>query len=175
MDKQNEIWKPVLGYEKLYEINESGVVKSLVKKGGRSTRPERLMVVHINHTGYPFVFLSKTGITKRALLHRLIAIHFIPNPKKYPHVNHKNGITTDFSIENLEWCTTKYNQLYRYRVLKKHSPLRKLTPQQVTYIRQNPNKSSAELGREFSISESSIRAIRTGKYYNDNRSLDLTL
>lgn len=58
---------------------------------------------------YPRVKLSLNGKQSNWLLHRLIAIHFIPNPDNFPEVNHKNGVKTDNRIENLEWCTTQYN------------------------------------------------------------------
>lgn len=64
-------------------------------------------------TGYSQVSLAiASGKSKTFRVHTLVATEFIPNPNSYPEVNHKNEVRTDNRVENLEWCTHKYNSNY---------------------------------------------------------------
>ena len=58
---------------------------------------------------YPQVTLTHDMKEKRLLVHRLVALAYIPNPENKPQVNHINGIKTDNHLSNLEWCTAKEN------------------------------------------------------------------
>lgn len=103
-----EIWKDVIGYEGLYSISNFGRIKSFFKRGSgvnfkKPTSPK-------NH--YPAIILYKNGNFKTIYMHRLIAIHFIPNPENKPCVNHINKNKHDYRIENLEWVTHVENSLH---------------------------------------------------------------
>lgn len=109
------ITKSVIGYEGLYLIDNIGNVVSLPKKNGsRFVNKYNILKAKVNKLGYKEVALSKNGKTKIMLLHRLLAIHFIPNPNNFPQVNHINGIKSDNRLENLEWCTVSYNTKHAY-------------------------------------------------------------
>ena len=109
-----EIWKPINGYEGFYEISSLGRVRSLYRKVkcGKChiTIKEHLLNPQIcNTNGYYMVMLSKEGVSRRFLIHRLIAEAFIPNTANKPFIDHINGIRTDNRIENLRWCTNREN------------------------------------------------------------------
>ena len=106
-----EVWRPVRGYEGLYEVSNYGRVKSLK----RNTAHERIMKPIKDSYGYLIVCLNKNGKQTNKKIHRLVAEAFIPNPNNLPQVNHKNEIKTDNRVENLEWCDNKYNTRYGTR------------------------------------------------------------
>jgi subtilase family serine protease len=99
-----EIFVPIKGFELSYKISNYGRVfslsKNIIKKNTLGKR------------GYYTVDLSLNGKRKNVKIHRLIAIHFIPNPECKKYVNHIDGIKTNNSISNLEWCTAMENNVH---------------------------------------------------------------
>lgn len=116
----NEIWKPIKGYEGLYEISNFGRVKRL-PKWTRATYPfllkEKIMSLSHDKNGYAVLILTNAeGHKKMEKVHRLVAIAFIDNVFNYDQVNHKNEIKDDNCVSNLEWCDAKYNSNYGTRL-----------------------------------------------------------
>ena len=99
-----EIWKPIAGYELLYEVSNLGRVKSLK----RNTTVGGIMKLQINR-GYVQVSLCKQGRHCTKKLHRLVAEAFLPNPYAKPEVNHKDGNKKNNRVSNLEWSTGSEN------------------------------------------------------------------
>lgn len=98
--------KKIEGFEH-YLIFSDGRVKNTITNKFRKI--EKLS------NGYNRVVLCKDGVIKRCLLHRLIGVAFIPNPKNKKTINHKNSIRNDNRICNLEWATNSENQKHSYR------------------------------------------------------------
>ena len=61
---------------------------------------------------YYQTILYKNKSCKSYYIHRLVAEAFIPNPKNLPFVNHKDENKQNNCVDNLEWCTQKYNINY---------------------------------------------------------------
>lgn len=102
-DLPGEIWEPVIGFPK-YEINPKGI---------RSAKTHEILSSQLSSYGYPSVSLYiDTNIKRKIRLHIAMAKQYIPNPNNFPVVNHKNGIKTDYRIENLEWTTQSLNMIH---------------------------------------------------------------
>lgn len=99
-------WLPVVGYEGLYEVNQWGQIRN---KDGRIMR-QRLK--RAKYTVYKKVSLYKNGEYKHLYVHRIVAQAFIPNPKGFEMINHKDEDGTNNVVDNLEWCDRSYNATY---------------------------------------------------------------
>lgn len=112
--EQEEIWKPVVGYEGLYEVSNLGRVRSLRRTveysdGRVFTYQPKILVCTAHNKGYLMVRLRKNKITKSYLVHRLVALTFIPNPQNKPEIDHINTIRTENCVNNLRWVSRKEN------------------------------------------------------------------
>ncbi len=105
-----ELWKPVIGYEGLYEVSNMGRVRSLPRivsdKNGKRTRhlKGRILTNVCAQTGYHFVSLHKNEKRYgRRTVHRLVMETFNPTDDESLIVDHVNGIRNDNRLENLRW------------------------------------------------------------------------
>ena len=104
-----EIWKDIQGFEGIYKVSNLGNVLSLnYRKQGYS----KLLTPKCNNCGRLWVELRNNGVVKQYLIHRLVAMAFIPNLNNYPEINHIDENPKNNKVTNLEWCTREYNIRY---------------------------------------------------------------
>ena len=72
----------------------------------------KVIKIQKNNKGYYVVNLYKKGKGKTKLIHRLVALAFIPNPNNLPEINHKDENKQNNMMDNLEWCERNYNNNY---------------------------------------------------------------
>lgn len=125
-----EIFKSVVFRNQVYEnyeISNFGTVRSvdrdnafiganaLVSYRTVQKLSGKVLKQKTNKDGYKYIGLSNHGKTLYAKIHRLVAETFISNPNNYLVVNHIDEDKTNNRVDNLEWCTTKYNNQYGSR------------------------------------------------------------
>ena len=108
------IWKPIKGYEGIYEVSDTGLVRSCERVicdsyhktnklyGGKLLNPT------LNKKGYLQVTLNNKT-QKTYGIHRLVAEAFISNPNNYPVVNHIDENKQNNNVENLCWVSRSTN------------------------------------------------------------------
>lgn len=138
--KPMETWKPIKGYEGYYAISNYGNVVSVMFRNNRLNKPKLTTVKPTdNGHGYLIVGLNLNGNRKNYYLHRLVAEHFVDNPKGLLYVNHKDYDTNNNLFTNLEWCTQKENVQYSVERMKKPKSKCKPTNTGEKYIRYTGN------------------------------------
>lgn len=114
----NEIWKDIAGYEGLYQVSNFGRVRSLDRVDSENHyRKGQIMKQKMTKgpgrgAGYMRVGLRNGKKQKEYLVHRLVAMAFIPNPCNLPQINHRDGCRANNCVDNLEWCDAQYNLSY---------------------------------------------------------------
>lgn len=158
-----EIWKDIKGFEGKYQVSNFGRVKSLerLRKGKCNSFvkvKEKILKGKIDKDGYIEYALccGKHNKMKCYKAHRLVADAFIPNPDNLPQINHKDENKMNNYVDNLEWCTAKYNinySIYRQSWL--------ILYKNILY------KSVKDCSRQTGISHTTIRNhIKNNKPYN---------
>lgn len=165
-DIDGEIWKPVVGFEGLYEVSNMQRVKSLKRKKHGIVIPI-LLRSGKHQFGYPKFTLCKNGKLYYYQLHRLVAEAFIPNPNNLPCINHIDCNPENNNIFNLEWCTHSHNSRHAYitgRLNKsgEKNSMAKLTPESVMDIFNYKGKSKYMM-QKYNISQCTFSDIKTGR------------
>lgn len=111
-----EDWRTVEGYPN-YKVSSLGNVKSIdrivIRNGNKTKLKGKILKPKIEKNGYLRVTLYNGRKDFATFsIHRLVALAFIPNPNNYLCVNHKDENPQNNNVNNLEWCTHKYNSNY---------------------------------------------------------------
>lgn len=111
-----EIWKDIVGYEGLYQVNECGNVKSLsrtITKGNITyVTKDKILKQSVDSVGYPYVNLSDYKKQKTFRVHQLVAVAFlnhIPDKHKGLVIDHIDGNKLNNMTTNLQLITNKKN------------------------------------------------------------------
>lgn len=176
---QEEIWKYIPGYEGLYKI--SCTTLTIIGNPRSDARFKKHRIEHFVRPSYPLKdgkpwyplihFRGRDGLFHTYFMHIIVASMFVPNPENKPQVNHKNGIKTDFSISNLEWCTPSENTAHAFknnlRIPKKGSgkPLAKLRESDVILIKERLKSGDyhKDIARDYGVQRTLISGINQGK------------
>ncbi len=146
--------KDIPGYEGLYKATVCGLVFSCRRK--KFLAPD-------SFGPYYMVTLSVKGVGKKKKVSRIIAQTFLDNPDNLPVVNHKDGNKRNNSVNNLEWCTMKHNNIHAYetglKVLPKGKDDKRSMPvlqfdRQGNFIKEYEGAKAA--GRETGLNQGNI-------------------
>lgn len=168
-----ERWKPIVGYEGLYEISDFGRVKSLsrtvtTKKGWSRSHPERIRKNSYHAYGYPMVTLKRDGNPgDTRTIHSLIMEAFIGPCPSGMEVCHNDGVTAHSYLSNLRYGTRSDNMMDR----AKHGTSNRgeqqwqarLTTEQVLEIRSLRGAPQRELAKRFGITPAYVSELQTGR------------
>lgn len=166
-----EIWKSIIDYPN-YEISNFGRVK---RTPSYFRSLSGILIPQLSNNGRFRVPLCKNGKYKKFLIHRLVAIAFIPNINKLPEVNHIDGNPKNNIVSNLEWCTRSENMLHAFSTGLHHMTKgeecswSKLNNEKVLEIRKtyaHGGISMKKLGKLFGITAEVVHGIIHKRYWS---------
>ena len=166
-----EVWRPVVGWEGLYEVSSHGRVRSVDRvheqKGRYGQIVRHLYKGQLLSPRIRRYYLAVTFCIDNKLIafpiHRLVAQAFVPNPDNLPCINHKDECKTNNHADNLEWCSILYNNKYGTRLDKvakaRSKPIEQLSieDEHVAFF-----QSVAAAARKLNVRPNHIYSVITG-------------
>lgn len=144
-----ERWIDIVGYEGSYRISDHGrvltvgrVVTCAEKPGYIKNVKQKLKKLRVNRYGYHDVLLWRNSKSRHFTIHRLVAVHFLPDRSGRNSINHKDGVKTNNHYLNLEWCTPKENTNHAIQMgLKTARTKKSFTLAEISAIKKRSSKS----------------------------------
>lgn len=163
-----ETYKTIIGFEGLYEVSNTGKVRSLDRivngKNGLTKLKGKILKTSLQR-GYKGINLFKNGKIKRVTIHRMVGIHFIDNPNNYKCINHIDGNKLNNNVSNLEWCNHLQNLIHA-RILGLNKSEKKIAQFDFYGNKLNDFKSLADASRyigKYEMRGNITRAIKNNK------------
>lgn len=163
-----EAWRPVVGWEGLYEVSDAGRVRSLDRivdypdRRRSYLKPGRVLRPSTGSAGYPTVILCGSGRHQHGRIHVMVLEAFVGPRPAGCEVRHLNGVRNDNRLANLAWGTPTENTMDR--VLHGRAS-RGLTLDDVAFVRVAADKgiTDTEIARRIGVTRRSVALVRTGR------------
>lgn len=185
-----ESWRPVVGFDGLYEVSGHGRVRRVGKAArtgrgrGGGARVGRVLKLQPVPGGYLKAQLWRNGVMTPRLAHVLVAAAFIGPCPDGQEVNHRDGVKSNNQADNLEYLTRPDNMRHAYRmglrdatryVTGESHPNAKLTAADAAAIRRlyKPRSCGKDaygmprLASEFGVNHKTIRDVLIGKSWKE--------
>ena len=176
-----EIWKDVVGYEGFYKVSSKGKIISVARYKKNHSKLQSVEEKEISQylnpkNGYVYVYLCKNGEYKNKRLHRVVAEAFLPNEEGYKQINHKDGVRSNNSVDNLEWCDKSYNMKHAIALGLKKDGFKKgsenisakLSDEDVEWIRSHYKYRDKEFGISKIAKKFNVHRATIGRIINNH-------
>lgn len=170
MSNDTTIWKDIPGWEGLYQVSNTGLVKRIGKKGGATVG--KILSLTPNNAGYPIADLNHNGARKTTRIHRLVMLAFVGECPEGMQVNHKNGNKTDNRIENLEYVTPGENTRHAHLnglvssakgERSSNAKLKESEVREIISLLRDGEITMSEIARRYNVRLQCIQGIKYGK------------
>lgn len=147
-----EHWRPIPGYEGMYEVSDHGRVKSLARvvprnNGKYHTVPERILKQTADHNGHLYFTASKGAERTRLYTHRVVLDRFVGPAPAGSDACHNDGNPSHNHVGNLRWDSRSGN----VNDMVKHG------------THNNARKTHCKWGHEFSPENTQLRKNGRGR------------
>lgn len=173
-----EIWSNIPNEKEWYFVSNKGNIKTTNYKNTGNEKYISLMKTNTiprNRLNKRTLYYRCKLSSKERLVHRLVAMAFIPNPHNKPEVNHIDGNPLNNNVDNLEWCTRSENALHANRTGLRPSPtgdksgMAKFTNSEMIELKKIIDSGfyrQSDIGKVYGVHQATISKIKLGKTWN---------